>query len=316
MPLLPPDVAIVLLNYNGGTDTTKCLQALYGLSSPPGQIIVVDNASTAEDRNVIEATWERLRKVSGKNAIRGHWVLLTENRGFSAGNNAGIQLALQDPACRAVWILNNDTEPAVEALETLCRRLNDNPKAGLAGSTLVYSHARNTVQCAGGFVLSRLTGATPALHGGESLETVGRIPPESVERKLGYLCGASILVRREVFKTAGFLPEEYFLYYEDAAFCLDAQRADYSLVWAPGSIVFHKEGGSTGAKSEAADRGLKRSRIVDYLALRNRIYLIRRYFPHCLPVAIASYAGVMLNRLRRGQGGRLPLVLKALADGI
>ncbi len=322
--LFPADVTTVVLNYRGGGDTADCLRALYTMPDRPGRVIVIDNDSRDRSCEYILEIWQTMatpEKVPKKTPLQSSLteavlLRLCENGGYSSGNNAGIRLALRDPGCRAVWILNNDTEPAAGALEALCRRLNDVPEAGLAGSTLVYAHAKDVVQCAGGFVLNRLTGATPAVHGGEPLECVTKLPTEAVEKKVTYLCGASMLVRREVFASAGFLPEEYFLYYEDAAFCLNAQKAGYRLAWAPDSIVFHKEGGSTGAKSADAGRRLKRSRLMDYLALRNRIYIVRRYFPSCLSVAVASYAGVMVNRLRRGQIRRLPLVLRALMDGV
>lgn len=303
------NVAIVILNYNNALDTENCLKSLSALVTRPRNILVVDNGS--EDGSA-----KRLTAFISRESITASLIPLDDNNGYSAGNNAGIRLALSDPSCQAVWILNNDTEVDPNALEALCVRMNERPDVGLAGSTMVLAHDRTIVQCAAGFGFNKCWGTTPACHGGESFADVRSLGPALVERKLGYLCGASILARREVFEAAGFLPEEYFLYYEDAAFCLNVQKAGYSLAWAPESIVFHKEGGSTGAKSEAADRGLKRSRFVDYLALRNRIYLVRKYFPCCLPIVVASYAGVMLNRLRRGQGGRLPLVLKALADGI
>ena len=55
---------------------------------------------------------------------------------------------------------------------------------------------------------------------------------------------------------------------------------------------------------------------MDYLAIRNRIYLIRSYYPGFLPTALASLAGVALNRLRRGQTDRLSLIFRAAWHGL
>ncbi|MDR2745023.1 MAG: glycosyltransferase [Desulfovibrio sp.] len=314
--LLPANVAVILLNYNGGSDTVQCLEALCGLCASPGQIIVVDNDSSPEDRNFVQTSCERLRGDFRAKNTRMQLVFLPENNGYAAGNNAGTRLALQDSECSACWILNNDTEPASDALDRLCERLNQKPKAGVAGSTLVYAHDRETVQCAGGFKFSKYTGATPALHGNERLSAVAWLAPEPAESRLGFLCGASMLVRREVFEDIGLPAEEFFLYYEDAEFGLRARKAGYSLAWAPDSIVFHKEGGSTGAKSASTGRSAERPGLMDYLALRNRIYLIRTFFPVFIPLAVLSYTGVLLNRVRRGQARRVPMVFRAAADGL
>lgn len=316
MSLLSSDIAVVLLNYNGSVDTMACLHALYGLSLPPGLIVLVDNASEAGDRERIETAWERLRSSCHGDTIRTQWVLLPQNEGFSAGNNAGIRKALQESSCRAVWILNNDTEPEPDALRALCDRLNSSPNAGMAGSTLVYAHDHDTVQCAGGFGFSKYTGATLALCGNKRLPDVLGLDPADVERSLAYLCGASMLVRREVFERMGLLAEEFFLYYEDTEFGMRARKAGYALAWAPGSIVFHKEGGTTGAKSQNAENPVQRSALMDYLSLRNRMYLVRKAYPVFLPFAVLSYAGVAMSRLRRGQIRRIPLVFRALRDGL
>lgn len=309
--LCPADITVVILNYNGQTDTVACLRALYAMADIPGRIIVVDNGSTAASLEVIENAWDVLPSEDGRGKMS--ILALGENGGYAVGNNAGIRLALREPPCRAVWILNNDTEPEPGALQALCDRLNGLPKAGMAGSTLVYAHAPNQVQCAGGYTFNRCLGTAAPLYGEASVDAVTVLQPESVEKQLGYICGASMLVRRDVLEHAGFLPEEYFLYYEDVDFGLCVRHAGYAFAWAPRSIVKHKEGGSTGASS---GRAHQRSEWVDYLSLRNRAWIMRKHFPLSIPVLCLSFLGVAFNRLRRKQQQRIPLVFRALLDGI
>lgn len=244
---------------------------------------------------------------------------LDENRGFSGGNNAALRWLLARTSagqCAAFWLLNNDTEPDPGALDALCGRLNERPEAGLCGSTLLYAHAPDRVQAAGGCAFSPLSGRTAFVKGGLSATDLGRVPGEEVEKSMAYVVGASLLARRAVLERVGLLPEEYFLYYEDLAFALNARRAGFALAWARESRVLHKEGGSTGASGGGGGRAAARSVLVDYLSVRNRIYLIRRYYPWALPAALASLAGVCLNRLRRGQAERLGLVRRAALDGL
>lgn len=328
MLLAPHMTAVILLNYKGTTDTLACLEALQHLDAAPHRVIVVDNGSGLEEVARLGDGWRALnirsaipapaliRKDDPLPDARHTLLALEENGGFSMGNNAGLRLALQDDGCRAFWILNNDTEPASDALSALCARLNQRQDAGFCGSTLCYAHEPDMAQCAGGCTLSSLTGATTFLHGGEPLSTVMSREPDPVENDMAYVCGASLLARRETVEKIGLLAEEYFLYYEDAEWGLRARQAGHGLAWAPSSRVLHKEGGSSGAAGARGGRMPKRSRLVEYLSLRNRVWLMRNYYPAALPLTLLSYLGVIMNRIKRKQIDRIGLVLRAAWDGL
>lgn len=344
--ITPQAVALILLNFEGAGDTLACLEALAAMPDAPGRVIVVDNGSQDDSAPAIRA-WLDAHGAP----LHGELLPLPENRGYAAGNNAGIRRALEDSGIAAFWLLNNDTEPQPGALAALCDAVTHG--AAMAGSSLVYAHATDLLQCAAGYSLNAFFGTTAAIYGKKPLHTAAcntfspgdssplgtppaaggfEIPqtpstgvareasrsahPSQGPRRLDYICGASLLVRRDVVETIGLLAEEYFLYYEDAEYGLRAKRAGYALAWASGSIVRHKEGGATGAATQTASRDFQRPESVDYLSLRNRIWLMRNYFPLALPVAIAGYLGVACNRIRRGQGNRLRLVFRALRDGL
>jgi GT2 family glycosyltransferase len=109
-----PRVRVVVLNYDGGEMTLRCLDSLQALEYPKDrlEVLLVDNAS-------IDGIADRVRD-------EYPWVTLVEsfhNRGFSGGCNLGIG----DPAAGAydyVALLNNDAlaqpgwlAPLVDALE-------------------------------------------------------------------------------------------------------------------------------------------------------------------------------------------------------
>jgi GT2 family glycosyltransferase len=319
--------AVILLNYQNAPDTLACLCALAAMPLQPGRIIVVDNNSADGSVERIMEGWRPftapvlLREAeavlpSPPSSLRHGVLALSANGGFAAGNNAGIRLALQDPNCAAVWLLNNDTEPAPDALEKLCARLSLSPAAGPAGSTLVYAHDRQTAQCAGGAFLSPWTGAAKYVHGGERLQDVLAADTGQAEAALSYVTGASLLVRRAVIDAVGLLPEAYFMYYEDADYGLLCGRAGFFPVWARESVVYHREGGSSGAEGAAGGGTRSRPEWVDYLGLRNRVYMMRKHYPWALPVVLLGCLGAMLRRIRRGQADRIPLVCRAVRDGL
>ncbi|RJP76401.1 MAG: glycosyltransferase family 2 protein, partial [Candidatus Zixiibacteriota bacterium] len=55
-----------------------------------------------------------------------------------------------------------------------------------------------------------------------------------------------LLIRRDALETVGLLDEDYYLYSEDADYCLRASRAGFTLLYAPEARVYHKVSASTG----------------------------------------------------------------------
>lgn len=320
--------SVILLNYTHAQDTLACLDALAQLATPPLNIIVVDNNSPDDSVRQIMDGWQAnpapvlLPATAGTlpalpEGQRHVLLALPENRGFAAGNNAAIALALQNQNCRAVWLLNNDTQPATDALDALCARLNQPPHAGMAGSTLLYTHDKERVQTLAGESLRPLLGCTRYIGHGQTLAGITeRYSQATVEQQLDSITGASMLLRRKVLEEVGLLDEQLFLYLEEVEYCTRVRRAGFLLAWAPDSIVYHTEGASTGATSAVGERPFARPDWVDYLVLRNRLYVTRKHFAWALPSVLAACLAAIASRIWRGQWRRIPLLLQALWHGL
>src|ERR1051325_6290564 len=77
-----PHVSIIIVTYNSTNWIVDCLNALIAQEqAPPYEIIVVDNASTDSATQIIERAFPGVR------------LILSENRGFGAGNNVGAKNA-------------------------------------------------------------------------------------------------------------------------------------------------------------------------------------------------------------------------------
>lgn len=322
--LHPQDIAVILLNYKGGQDTVACLRALYALTTSPKAIIVVDNASPDNSIQQIMTAWQqwatpRLIRTSTDRKVSGPatalLLQLEYNNGYASGNNAGIQLAKSLTPCTAYWLLNNDTEPDSHALDAMCERYNTTNCPAIVGSTLVFNHDKITIQCTGGNYLNSMLGITTALHQGKKLTNLSLISTEETEKSLGDITGASLLIHEDVLQRIGLLREDFFLYLEDTDFGIRARKAGIPLLWARNSIVFHKEGGSTGATS-VDNTFFQRPAWVDYLMLRNRVRMVQDHYPPAIPLLCVSYIAVAAKRVLRGQADRIPLVFKALWHGL
>ena len=289
-----PHCTAVVLNWNGWRDTLNCVHSLLRAEPAPGRIVVCDNGSTDDslpqlDAALRAAVGDGLQRTDRAGVARtdpttgGVWLVANgANLGFAGGNNVGLRLALRDPACSAVWILNNDTEVAPDALAQALARLAAGPEIGLCGSTLVYAHDRRTVQAWGGSAHSRWTGRTRHLG---ALRRLDEPPadPAAVEAQMACVVGAAMLVRRAWLETVGLMTEDYFLYYEEID---SAARAGgrFRLGWAPGSIVFHQEGASIGTAAQGG------SPLSLYYLYRNRQRFAWRCHRAFMPTVLLSTA--------------------------
>lgn len=133
-PTVQPMVGIVIVNYRTPDMTIECCKSLRRLNYDNLRIIVVDNASGDDSA-------EKFRM----HLPDCHLVVATENGGYTAGNNLGIEHALALGA-EYVHVLNPDTlllNP--DYLAALVQHLQENPDVGAVGPR-VYLRSVDRVQ--------------------------------------------------------------------------------------------------------------------------------------------------------------------------
>jgi GT2 family glycosyltransferase len=307
-------IYIVLLNYNGTADTIACLESLASLTTPDVRHIVVDNASKSGAIETLEkwayGTDYELLTAEQSAALeypRHHMTLITspENVGYAAGNNIGIRLALKDPACEMVWLLNNDTVVAPDALDQLKARCTETPRIGICGSTLLYYDDRRTTQACGG-AFNGMIGRPRQLG---ALLDIDNLPDRAtIEAELDYVVGASMLVTRRLLETIGLLGEQYFLYCEEVDWATRA-KGQFDLGWAPGSFVYHKEGASIGtsARSRPSETSI-------YYMNNSTLRFMRAYYPMTTPLALARIIAIGLRFVLKRDRRAAQAVALAILD--
>jgi GT2 family glycosyltransferase len=202
---------------------------------------------------------DRLRRAIHDNGW-DPWVELTAiypNRGFTGGTNAVIRPALaSDDPPEYVLLLNADTTVKEHALDALVKFMDDHPKVGIAGSMLLSPEGK---------VHSspfRLPGIATELDRGLRLGFVSKLLspwavqlPKSEEAcPVGWVAGASMILRRTMLEQIGLLDEGLYTYFDDADICLRARRAGWETWYVPESKVIHLEGASTGVGSPVVSR--------------------------------------------------------------
>jgi GT2 family glycosyltransferase len=235
------DVSIVVLNYNTREHLRTCLEALHGGAPTTPErleveVFVVDNASSDGSAEMVadEFAWVRL--------IRS-----PHNGGFAFGNNQALRQAQGD----AVLILNPDALVAPCGLSGLVRALREHPEAGIVGPKLLRPDGSMHLACRRSFPtpavsffrfsgLSRLFPRSP---------TFGRYNLTYVDPDLAIevdsVCGACMLVRREVIERIGMLDERFFMYGEDLDWCLRTRQAGWTVRYEPSIVVGHQHGAAS-----------------------------------------------------------------------
>lgn len=226
---LPPTVTCIILNWNGWQDTIECLESLRQCTYTNLSVVVVDNGSTNDSVKQIKA-------------VRPDIFLLESGRnlGFAAGNNIGIRHAMAQCA-EYVWLLNNDTRPASDALAALVAKAGSDNRIGAVGSVCYYADSQS---------IEAWAGARVNLW-------IGYGRNSTKPREDGWfhsLNGTSILVSIAAIKDAGLLDEGFFLYWEDTEFCLRLRKHGWRIAAAPGSRIAHKVHGSTAGDPIKLDR--------------------------------------------------------------
>ena len=211
-----PKIFIIILNYNGKETIKKCLDSVFYSDYHGLEAVVVDNDSK-------DGSFELAKDLYSK----FHFIKNAKNYGFSAGNNIGIRFALEKMA-DYIFLLNND---AILEKNTLSKLVGiaERKKAGIF-SPLIYDR-ENRIWFAGGKIkwLKMKT-----VHKSQAAK-------DTKPYLTDYISGCAMLIKKEVFKKIGLFSEDYFLYYEDADFCIRAKKNGFECMVVPSAKTTHFE---------------------------------------------------------------------------
>jgi hypothetical protein len=289
------EVGIVVLNYHHPKETIACIQSLLTAEGPGTRILWIENdtAATAQrlaaELSQAPFPWLDLREgdllpPAGTIGV----VRNMDNLGYAGGNNVGLRL-LHRIGIPFAWVLNNDTELVRGSSLGLVAAAHGQPGIGIWG-TLIRTERDHYF---GGL-----------LHERHFATSLCRTIAELNAAPLAYVSGCSMFFRLDIAATIGFIPEEYFLYYEDPAFTLEMRRIDLGISAVDSVEIRHIESLSTG----------HRSPLMEFYSKRNRWFFIQRYFPGRLPANRWRLLHTLQKYLIRGRWARFKVEVLAYID--
>lgn len=238
---------IIILNYNGWKDTIECLNNLSCIQEDC-KIVLIDNKSTDDSIDKLEK-WIQNQKELSSNLI---FIKSSENNGYAAGNNIGIKYVESQEDAQFIWILNNDTLIQEDTFKNLinCYKNLENENIALLGSKILNEDF--SIQSIG-YLNSKYTE--------DEIKSKSSIEVE-------HISGCSIFFRADRIKEIGYIPEEYFLYYEETDWMKHIKQKGFKIFTCLSSQLIHKHAKSTG--------GIY-SPFVIYYMTRNQILFNKKY---------------------------------------
>lgn len=234
------DVSVITVNFSTIVPLERMILSFErNRPSVTHELIVVENGSKDPTRHLLETRFPW---------VRYHG---TENRGFSAGNNRGIEIATG----RYLLFLNPDAELTSGAIDTWIAWMDAHPDVAMSGPSIVYPDGTPQPST---FRYHKLL--TPLLRrtrlGGT---TWGRRHLQRFEQpflvhhgdhvEVEWLLGAAICLRREVAYALNGWDESFFLYFEDEDLCRRARKLGHRVAFLPQIQVSHAYGKLSQVKS-------------------------------------------------------------------
>lgn len=242
MSLSDPLVSVVILNFNGRDYLSNCLDSVLNSQYSNFEVILVDNASTD---NGLEKALEPFVADPRLKIVRN-----TRNLGFSGGNNVGFEHSSGE----YIVFLNNDTIVTPDWLSTLMSAMQNDATIGLAQSLILTIDGKK-IQTAGWLFSNYL------IH--KCMLCADKPSDMQLQPifEVSFVCGACMIVRREIVETMGLFDPKIPFFYDDTLLTLKTRLAQKRVVTVSGSKIRHVGGATNAWKTKFTTFHLLRSNI-------------------------------------------------------
>ncbi|MCP8307170.1 MAG: glycosyltransferase family 2 protein [archaeon] len=272
-----PKVSVIIVNHNDGAYLQGCLQSVFNNDYPLFEVILVDNGSTDNSLELVKQFLPQEARLK--------IVPLKKNYGFAMGNNIGVANCSNES--ELLVFLNADTIVDKRWLIELIRAMEDEA-VGVAAPKILSMSRPNILDCAG-CLIDEL---------GYPIERRRGLPDSGLfdnSKEILYAKGASLMVRKKLFKLLRGFDDSFFIYYEETDLCWKIWLMGLKVVYTPKSVIYHDY---ERAFKRKADNPKKDGKVA-YLMERNRLMTMTQNMEastllKCLPLAFAVLMGSMV----------------------
>jgi GT2 family glycosyltransferase len=227
------EISVLIVTWNSAAHIADCLESLRATTSRNLDIVVVDNQSSDQTRDII-------RSFSNVELIE-----TGANLGFAPAMNLAMQIASRPFIC----LLNPDTLVSPFALDRLATFLEENRSVAAVGPRLVDENGAIVRNCARPFPSLRETVVRQF--------GIAKIVPEqfvigmamraallsTIPVSVPSLTGAALMFRRSSMLQVGLLDETIPMYFEDLDYCARLRKVG-RIFYVPNAVIVHPGGKS------------------------------------------------------------------------
>lgn len=230
-----PDISLIFVNFRSVRLLRNSIESLWRNACSDGNIeIIVINNDPSE-------SWA-VRALSRRFPVR--IIDARENIGFGRAANRAVRHA----RAPHIGFINPDTEFLSGNLMRIPRIFRKYQDIGVIGARLVsFDLAPEPWSVGEDVSLWQIIRNNIGIPAGKRIWNSGR------PGKAGFVSGAALFMKRELFMDIGGFDERFFLYFEDADLCFRVKRAGYRVFSFPG-VIFRHEGGSSHVSDLAKKR--------------------------------------------------------------
>jgi hypothetical protein len=224
-----PEVAIVILNYNGLDYLRQFLPSVLATTYPNYRVIIADNGS--QDGSV-----EFLRRHYPELAL----ISITDNHGFAGGYNRALKEVVSD----YYILLNSDVEVSQDWLDPLIELMENDKRVAVCQPKIRAFDEKSRFEYAGaaGGWMDAL--GYPFCRGRIFAFTEEDRGQYDERQEIFWATGAALCIRSRLYHDIGGFDEDYFAHTEEIDLCWRLKRAGYRIMAEPRSVVYHKGGGT------------------------------------------------------------------------
>lgn len=249
-----PEVAVIILNWNGEGYLEKFLPSVLASSYPNLKIILGDNASTDNSVHFVRENHPAVYIIQNET-----------NLGFAGGYN---QILDQIEADYYI-LLNSDVEVSPHWIEPVIAMMQaDNLIAVAQPKILSYTDKTKFeyAGAAGGFI-DKLGYVFCRGRLFDSLETdEGQYNTAS---EIFWASGAAFFIKKQIWQESGGLDSDFFAHMEEIDLCWRLKNKGYKIMYCPDSEVYHVGGGTLSVESS----------FKTYLNFRNNLVMLQKNLP-------------------------------------
>lgn len=245
------EVAIIILNYNGSSDTIDCVKSLKAMEAQvPFDVCVFDNGSMVSDYDALAecgefdciyemAEFDDVMPASSDfdkyntNIPHSMTVLVHSNinLGFAVGNNRVIGRI--KTFYKYVLVLNNDTVVEKTFLKDMYDFMESNDDISFASCVINHFDDRSKLWNGGGVLLPW---GNRRYYSSRYLARHGRRVDAS------FITGCALMVRAELIKDRHLFSEDFFFGEEDFNLCMKLRARGIKGACVNKVLVYHKVG--------------------------------------------------------------------------